>query len=129
MRLPGIPQNQLKVGADYHITPNWTIGGILAYFSDQFLHGDESNRNATLPGYAVVNLHSAYTITKNFEIFAGVRNLFNAHYNTFGAFGDPTGVGAPGIPADATTNDPRVDNRFVMPAPPLSIFGGVRIRF
>jgi outer membrane receptor protein involved in Fe transport len=128
-RLPGIPQNQLKVGADYHITSNWTAGGVLAYFSDQFLRGDESNQNATLPGYAVVNLHSAYSITQNFAIFAGVRNLFNAHYNTFGAFGDPTGVGAPGIPADAASNDPRVDNRFVMPAPPLSIFGGIRIRF
>ena len=128
-RMPGIPQNQLKVGANYRITQNWSVGGVLAYFSDQFLRGDESNQNSTLPGYAVVNLNTAYTITDNFEIFAGIRNLFNAHYNTFGAFGDPTGVGAPGIPADATTNDPRVDNRFVMPAPPLSIFGGIRIRF
>jgi iron complex outermembrane recepter protein len=128
-RMPGIPQNQLKLGADYHVTANWTIGGVLAYFSDQFLRGDESNQNATLPGYAVVNLHSAYSITRNFEIFAGIRNLLNAHYNTFGAFGDPTGVGAPGIAADAASNDPRIDNRFVMPAPPLSIFGGIRIRF
>jgi outer membrane receptor protein involved in Fe transport len=73
----------------------------------------------------VVNLSTAYTITKNFEVFAGIRNLFNAHYNTFGAFGDPTGVGAPGVPDDPAA----VDNRFVMPAPPISIFGGVRIRF
>jgi iron complex outermembrane receptor protein len=128
-RLPGIPQNQLKIGADYHLTPNWTVGGVVAYFSDQFLRGDESNQNSTLRGYAVVNLHSSYSITKNFELFATIHNLFNAHYYTFGAFGDPTGVGAPGIPADAGANDPRVDNRFVMPAAPLSVFGGIRIRF
>jgi iron complex outermembrane recepter protein len=128
-RLPGIPEHQLKIGADYRVTPRWTIGAVAAYFSDQFLRGDASNQNSTLRGYTVVNLHSSYSITKNFEVFANLNNLFNAHYNTFGAFGDPTGVGAPGIPADAITNDPRVDNRFVMPAPPLSIFGGVRIRF
>jgi iron complex outermembrane recepter protein len=128
-RIPGIPEHQIKIGADYHLTPRWTIGAVAAYFSDQFLRGDESNQNSTLRGYTVVNLHSSYSITKNFEVFANINNLFDAHYNTVGAFGDPTGVGAPGIPADATTNDPRVDNRFVMPAPPLSIFGGVRIRF
>jgi iron complex outermembrane recepter protein len=128
-RLPGIPEHQLKIGADYHVTPNWTIGSVVTYFSDQFLRGDESNQNSTLHGYAVVSLHSSYEITKNFEIFANIHNLFDSHYSTFGAFGDPTGVGAPGIPADATTNDPRVDNRFVMPAAPLSIFGGIRIRF
>jgi len=128
-RIPGIPEHQIKIGADYHLTPRWSIGAVAAYFSDQFLRGDESNQNSTLRGYTVVNLHSSYSITKNFEVFANINNLFNAHYSTFGGFGDPTGVGAPGIPADATTNDPRVDNRFVMPAPPLSIFGGVRIRF
>ena len=40
-RLPGIPEHQLKVGADYHVTSNWTVGGILTYFSDQYLRGDE----------------------------------------------------------------------------------------
>jgi iron complex outermembrane receptor protein len=124
-RLPGIPQNQLKVGADYHITPEWIFGATLAYFSDQFLRGDESNQNRPLPGYAVVNLHSSYSITKNFEIFANIQNVFDAHYETFGAFGDPTGVGAPGIP----TNGVGVDNRFVLPAAPISIFGGVRLHF
>jgi iron complex outermembrane recepter protein len=128
-RLPGIPQHQLKVGADYHITPNWTVGVVGAYFSDQFLRGDESNQNATLPGYYVVNLHTSYSITKNFEVFANIRNLFDSHYYTFGQFGDPTGVGAPGVPADAVTNGPGVDNRFLAPAAPISIFGGIRIRF
>jgi iron complex outermembrane receptor protein len=124
-RMPGIPQNQLKVGADYHITPEWIVGATLAYFSDQFLRGDESNQNPPLPGYAVVNLHSSYSITKNFEIFANIQNLFDAHYDTFGTFGDPTGVGAPGIPTDGVG----VDNRFVLPAAPISIFGGVRMHF
>jgi outer membrane receptor protein involved in Fe transport len=82
-----------------------------------------------LTGYAVINLHSAYTITKNFELFANLANALDAHYATFGQYGDPTGVGAPGIPAGATTNGPGVDNRFLSPAPPFAVFGGVRVRF
>ena len=128
-RLPGIPEHQLKIGADYNITDHWTVGTVLAYFSDQFLRGDESNQNSRLPGYAVVNLHSSYSITKNFELFFNISNAFNARYNTFGAFGDPTGIGAPGIPAGATTNSPGVDNRFLAPSSPISIFGGVRLHF
>ncbi len=127
--LPGIPEHQLKVGADYHVTPHWTVGAVFTYFSDQYLRGDESNQNPKLPGYEVVNIHSSYTFTKNFEIFANIQNAFDSHYSTFGSFGDPTGVGAPGVPVGATTNGPGVDNRFVGPAPPISVFGGIRIRF
>lgn len=127
-RLPGIPQHQLKVGADYSITPKWIFGGTLTYFSDQYLRGDEANQNPTLPGYVVVNVHSSYKVTDNLELFANVQNLFDARYATFGAYGDPTGVGAPGIPSDAVTNGPGVNNRFINPAAPIAIYGGVRIR-
>jgi iron complex outermembrane receptor protein len=58
-----------------------------------------------------------------------LQNALNAHYATFGQFGDPTGIGAPGVPAGAVTNGPGVDNRFLAPAPPIAVFGGVRMRF
>lgn len=123
-RLPGIPMHQLKAGADYHISPNWVVGGVLTYFSDQFLRGDESNQNPTLPGYVVAGLHSTYKITDNIELFATVQNLFGAKYATFGQYGDPTGVGAPGVPADGIG----VDNRFLAPGAPVSVYGGIRIK-
>ncbi len=128
-RLPGIPENQLKVGADYHITPDWTVGGVLTYYGDQYLRGDESNQNPPLAGYAVVNLHTSYRASKNIELFANLQNALDARYATFGAFGDPTGIGAPGIPPGAVTNGPGVDNRFLGPAAPIAVFGGVRVRF
>jgi iron complex outermembrane receptor protein len=124
-RLPGIPMHQLKAGADYHIWPNWTVGGALTYFSNQFLRGDESNQNPTLPGYAVVSLHTSYKVTDNFEVFANVSNLLDAKYATFGQYGDPTGIGAPGVP----TNGTGVDNRFLAPGAPIAVYGGVRVKF
>ena len=123
-RLPGIPLNQLKAGADYRVTDKWTIGAVLTYFSDQYLRGDESNQNAPLPGYAVVNLHSTYKVTDHIELFANIANLFNANYATFGAYGDPTGVNAPGVPVSGIG----VDNRFLAPGAPLAVYGGVRVK-
>ena len=124
-RLPGIPMHQLKAGADYHILPNWIVGAALTYFSDQFLRGDESNQNATLPGYVVVSLHTSYKVTDNFELFANIQNLLDAKYATFAQYGDPTGVGAPGVP----TSGIGVDNRFLAPAAPIAVYGGMRMRF
>jgi len=95
----------------------------------QFYRGDESNQNAQLPGYALVDLYTSYKFGKHVEFFARVDNLFNARYASFGQFGDPTGVGAPGIPANATANSPGVDNRFQSPGAPIAAFAGVRARF
>jgi len=127
--LPGIPRQRFKVGADYTIRGNWTVGGSFVLVSTQYYHGDESNQNAPMPGYHVLGLRSSYSVNRHLEIFGTVQNLFDARYATYGLFSDPTGVGAPGIPKDAGPNDPRVDDRFQSPAAPRAVFGGVRITF
>jgi iron complex outermembrane receptor protein len=121
--LPGIPMNQFKFGADYRLTKHWTVGATLISMGAQFYRGDESNQNPELPGYQVVNLHSSYAFNKRFETFVGIQNVLDAHYDTFGEFGDPTGVGAPGVPASGA------DLRFVSPAAPISVSGGIRVKF
>ena len=127
--LPGIPQNRFKVGADYAVLTNWSVGGTFNYVDSSFYHGDASNQNAPLPGYSVVGLRSSWQVTPHIALFASIQNLFDRRYATYGLFSDPTGVGAPGIPAGAATNDPSVDNRFQSPAAPRSAFGGVRLTF
>jgi iron complex outermembrane receptor protein len=127
--LPLIPKNRLKVGVDVTPLHNWSVGASVNIVSSEFYKGDESNQNAPLPGYHPVTLRSSYRINTRVEFFANVQNLFDEHYSTVGLFGDPTGVDAPGIPADAQSNDPRVDNRFQSPAMPRAYFGGVRVAF
>jgi iron complex outermembrane recepter protein len=127
--LPGIPQNRIKAGLDYHPVQPLTVGGTVVYFSSQYYRGDESNQNAPLPGYAVVGLDASWRFWDRSELFFTVNNLFDRRFATFGIYSDPTGSGAPGIPPDATTNGPGVDNRFQSPGAPRSYFGGIRIEF
>jgi iron complex outermembrane receptor protein len=124
-QLPGVPQHRLKIGADYHINSAWIVGGTLNYVSAQYYANDQSNQEPQLPGHVVVNFHSTYQVTSSLEIFGELDNAFDARYATFATFGDPTGIGAPGIP----TNGSSVDPRFLSPAPPIGAFGGVRLKF
>ncbi len=78
-----------------------------------------SNRNPTIPGYAVVNLRSSYRLTDDFEMFGLVQNLFDQKYETFGSFFDPTQVPSLGLS----------NRRSLSAAAPLGAFGGVRISF
>ena len=128
-RLPGIPRQRIKAGADYRIVPPWTVGATLTFVGDQPYVGDASNQIAPLPGHTVVGMHTAYQVTAKIRLFAHVDNLLNARYSTYGILSDPTGVGAPGVPANGVTNGPGVDNRFQSPAPPFAVFGGVRVTF
>jgi iron complex outermembrane recepter protein len=128
-RLPGIPKSRIKAGVDYAVTPQWKVGASLIIVSDQYYFGDESNQNAPMPGYHVVNLHTSYRVGWHVELFGSIDNLFNARYATYGIYSDPTGIGAPGVPTDGVTNGPDVDNRFLSPAAPIAFYGGVRITF
>jgi iron complex outermembrane receptor protein len=128
-RMPGIPEHRVKLGADYKIIPQWTVGATVNIVSSFYYVGDESNQLAPIPGYAVVNLHSTYRPVDHLEFFATINNLFNRKYATWGILSDPTGIGGPGIPPNGVTNGPGVDNRFLSPAAPFEAFGGVRITF
>jgi iron complex outermembrane receptor protein len=121
-QLPGVPQNRLKVNADYAVSDNWKLGANLIYTSNQFFFGDASNQNPKLPGYWFLDLHSSYQITQNVELFAIIHNVFNNNSATFGILGDVTKTPLPGV---ANPSDPR----FVTIAAPVSVFGGVRVRF
>ena len=130
-RIPGIPRHRFKVGFDYWITPKWRFGADLIAMSNQFLRGDEGNEDRPLAGYAVVNLRTGYKITNNVEIYGLVKNLFDTNYSTAGTYFDPetlrnvageqVGVGSSGT----VLANPRT----ITPAPPLAMYGGLKMRF
>ena len=82
-------------------------------------------------GYAVVNLRTGYRITDNIEVYGIVKNLFSTNYSTFGTYfdtealrtvsGDAVGVG----PNGTELENPRT----VTPAPPLAVYGGLKMKF
>ena len=123
--LPGIPKHRLKLGADYEVRRGWGAGVSFTWLSGQVYRGDESNQLAPLAGHAVVNLHSTLNLTPRISLFVMVDNALNARYATFGVLGDPTGVWAPGVPADGVGVNPR----FQSPSAPISAHGGFKVRF
>jgi iron complex outermembrane receptor protein len=126
-RLPGIPEHRLKAGAEFALAPEWNFGAALRIVSDEFYFADESNQNRALPGFWVFDVHTSYQFNAHVEAFGSIDNLFNRKYSTFGIYGDPTGVRAPGVPPNATPNGPGVDNRFQSPAAPFAFVAGLRI--
>ena len=120
-RIPGIPNHRLRVGADYDVTANWTVGATLIYTASQYLRGDEANLAAPIPDYRLVNLHTKYRIGENFEIFAVAQNLFDKKYATFGTFAEAEGLTFNGV----TLTGPRA----LSPGAPLAVYAGMRIRF
>jgi iron complex outermembrane receptor protein len=126
-RLPGIPLHRARFGIDFKVAPRWSVGVTVNAASSAYSAGDAANVLASLPGYAVVGLYSSFRPLSRLEFFSTIDNLLNRKYATWGILSDPTGVGAPGIPPDARTNDPRVNNQFLSPAAPLQAYAGVRL--
>jgi iron complex outermembrane receptor protein len=88
-RLPGIPAHNIKIGADYHLNEQLTVGMTASYHSSQYYRGDEANVDKKIDAYQVVNMHARYKVNKNFQLFAKVDNLFDSEYETFGLYGEP----------------------------------------
>jgi iron complex outermembrane recepter protein len=121
-RLPGIPANQLKAGVDYNLTDAWTVGGSAIYAAGQFLFGDEASLTPQTPPYLVLDLHSSYQVTKNFQVFALIENVSNATYYTYGTFSPTSSV--PIVPAPGASNP-----RSYSPAAPIAATVGIRATF
>jgi outer membrane receptor protein involved in Fe transport len=117
-RIPGIPAHNIKIGADYHFNPQFTLGFTASYHSSQFYRGDEANVDKKIDDYKVVNLHGRYKLNSNIEFFGKVDNVFDSEYNTFGLYGEPNEV--PGLSSLS-------DSRFVGAGAPRAGWIGVKV--
>ena len=120
--IPGIPQHQIKVGAEYLVTPQWKIGADVSWVGSQYFVGDDANQNTKLPAYWVANLHSSYDVNKDVTVFLVVNNLFDKKYALFGTYFDPSDVQNVKLPIVLT------DQRTEVPGQPFVIYGGFKVR-
>ncbi|WP_415887960.1 TonB-dependent receptor [Neptuniibacter sp. QD37_6] len=118
--IPGLPEHNIKIVADWAVTPKFDLGAEVNYQSSQFYRGDEANENEKIDSFAVVNLRGQYKLTNNVELFGRIDNVFDKDYETFGVYGE----------SDEVLEDQGIDDhRFVGPGKPRSGVVGIRARF
>ena len=118
--IPGLPEHNIKLVADWAATPKLDIGAEVTYQSSQFYRGDEANENEKVDGFALLNLRSTYKLNNTFELFGRIDNVFDKEYETFGVYGE----------ADEVLEDQGIDDhRFVGPGKPRSGVIGIRAKF
>lgn len=118
--IPGLPEHNIKIVADWAVTPKFDLGAEVNYQSSQFYRGDEANENEKVDSFAVVNLRGQYKLTNNVELFGRIDNVFDKDYETFGVYGE----------SDEVLEDQGIDDhRFVGPGKPRSGVVGIRARF
>ena len=130
-RIPGIPQHNFKLRADYAFTPRIFGGVNFVYASDQYARGDENNEdvNDTVPEYFVVNLDARWQITNQLQVFGRITNLLDEEYETFGVLGENF-FPAPGFTFDAGPAAAGAANeQFRTPGAPRGFYVGVRYDF
>ncbi|WP_145662467.1 TonB-dependent receptor [Bradyrhizobium stylosanthis] len=123
-QLPAIPRHRVKVGVDYNVTDVWKVGGNALFVSSQYFVGDESNQYSKLPSYTVFNLHTSYQVTKNFQLYGRVDNVFDRRYATYGQFFDREA-----LPNLTNGGADFTDPRSLSPARPRAFYAGMRVTF
>jgi len=126
-QIPGIPQHNFKLRADYAFTPRIFGGLTLVYASDQYPRGDENNQDdkGKVPGFTVVDLDARWQITDQLQVFGRITNVFDTEYEVFGVLGQNFFNG-PGYTFDAAAVS---NDQFRTPGAPRAFYVGLRYEF
>jgi hypothetical protein len=68
-------------------------------------------------------------VTENVQLYGLVYNLFNSQYGLFGNFFDLEAANSASVANPATGAGFFTNPRTITPAPPITGYGGVKIRF
>jgi len=146
-RMPSIPAHQFKARLQYDVTPKWSVGTNLVYFSDQYVIGNENNQhqgntaacsNGTSTGglrgndaacgsgkikdYTVVNLDTQYNFGGGWKAFVKAVNIFDHDYYVAGRLAETM------FDASGSYND-EIKSRGVIPGAPRAAWVGFRYEF
>jgi len=117
-RIPSVPAQNGKAVVTWFGARGVSVGLDAIVNSGQIYRGDEANLLPQVPGYLLINLRAAWQLARPLSVFAIVSNVFDAHYATFGALGDPTQV----LPM-------YTDPRFIGPGAPRAAWIGVDVNY
>ncbi|HZZ93729.1 MAG TPA: TonB-dependent receptor [Usitatibacter sp.] len=125
-RIPGIPEHALKLTLDY-AHEEWSAGLAGRAASRVHARGDENNRDAqgSIPGYAVLDLHAHWRVSRSLELFAFADNIFDKRYAGQGLLGLNVFNG----PGHAFTPDAGVPEQFRGMGAPRGAWLGLRYRW
>ncbi len=122
--IPGIPNHRFKAGFDYWLTPRWKVGADLIAATGQYYFGDNANLLDKLGGYTRVDIATSYDLTENIQIYAFAKNIFDRQFGLFGTLFEADEAPVVG-PYNIEFDNPR---SFV-PAAPISVYGGIKVKF
>lgn len=141
MQMAGLPRETIKLGADWAATGKFTVGMDMVAYSRRVTAGNEDGLRADpvpgkapkvadwgIPGYALFNLRLSYRPEKATEFYAGVYNLFDRRYETFGLLAQDVFPNGQLLKPHVNAQDSG-EARFVAPGAPRSYVVGVRYRF
>jgi outer membrane receptor protein involved in Fe transport len=104
---PMVPRHRASAGINIRPLDGLTVSLLGTYVGKQYLLNDEPNEGKKLDDYFVLNTRLAYE-WKPLTVHFTVNNLTNQKYATFGILGD---------------------ERFLVPAPGINVFGGISFRY
>ena len=108
---PLVPKHRLSLTGNIHPTKEWTASLSGLYVSTRFHLLDAGNVNPRLPGYFLLNGRVSYTRPVpggRLSGFLMVNNILDVEYPSWGLF---------------------FGERFVVPAPPIAVYGGLSYQF
>jgi outer membrane receptor protein involved in Fe transport len=130
-RMAGLPRHTLKLGADWRITPAWSVGADWQRYGSRVVQGNEDGLaedggervDLSLPGYDVMHLRMSWRPSSSLELIARVGNVFDKRYATYGAIAETV------FDAQGNYTGDEADALFVAPGAPRSFFIGLRLSF
>lgn len=139
MRLAGLPKHTFKLGADWKPTPRLTFGADLITQSDLIASGNEDggmteevegsrSRDWKTGGFTIVNLHGRWRTSDRLEFTAGIDNVFDRRYETFGMIGEDVLPNGELLRPHVDPED-SAEALFVAPGAPRRYRIGLRLRF
>ena len=89
--VPLVPRNSAKIGATWEVLPRTRVNALVTYTSEQAFDGDEANTfGRKMPSHTLADAKVSHEY-RGWLFDAGVKNLFNQKYFSYGIFtGFPT---------------------------------------